>query len=106
MADEEKTAIKLETWLLIGFITAILLSTSLIVVTSFGKQTVFSAYIEDADQNIQYQQISKMRGDLGEDEDGGADAGVGVEYPTGQTDDAFQLVVVEQFLAQLLVGLG
>ena len=70
MADEEKTAIKLETWLLIGFITAILLSTSLIVVTSFGKQTVFSAYIEDADQNIQYQQISKMRGDLGEDEDG------------------------------------
>lgn len=43
---------------------------------------------------------------LGENEDGGADAGVGFEHAAGQADDAFQLVVVEQLLTQLLVRLG
>ena len=43
---------------------------------------------------------------LGENQDGGADPGVGLEHATGQADDAFELVVVEQLLTQLLVGLG
>ena len=58
---------KMETWLLVGFIVALLLSTSIIVVTSFSKDTVYSAYVTDADEELQLQQISTMRSDLGED---------------------------------------
>ncbi|MDE0954802.1 MAG: hypothetical protein OR994_09000, partial [Candidatus Poseidoniales archaeon] len=69
MANEEATGVKLETWLLIGFVVAMLLSTTVIVATSAGKETVFSAYVTDGDANIQYQQISSMRSDLGEGEE-------------------------------------
>ena len=68
MADEEATGVKLETWLLIGFIVAMLLSTTVIVATSAGKDTVFSAYVTDGTENLQYQQISSMRSDLGDGE--------------------------------------
>ncbi|MFL2968205.1 MAG: hypothetical protein ACJZ6A_03545 [Candidatus Poseidoniaceae archaeon] len=67
MAEEEATGVKLETWLLIGFVTAMLLSTTIIIVTSAGKETVYSAYVTDGDTTLQYQQISSMRSDLGED---------------------------------------
>ena len=66
MADEEGSGIKLETWLLTGFIVAMLLSTTVIIATSAGKDTVYSAYVTDGDVNNQYQQISTMRADLGE----------------------------------------
>ena len=67
MAEEEATGVKLETWLLIGFVTAMLLSTTVIIVTSAGKETDYSAYVTDGDTTLQYQQISSMRSDLGED---------------------------------------
>ncbi|MBT4066776.1 MAG: hypothetical protein HOE76_06125 [Euryarchaeota archaeon] len=68
MADEETTGVKLETWLLVGFVAAMLLSTTVIIVTASGKETVYSAYVTDSeDTNLQYQQISTMRGDLGDD---------------------------------------
>ena len=70
MAGDDASGIKLETWLMIGFVAALLLSTGLIVITSFDKNTVFSAYVKDStDDNIQLQQISLMRADLGEDGD-------------------------------------
>ena len=70
MAGDDASGIKLETWLMIGFVAALLLSTGLIVITSFDKNTVFSAYVKDStDDNIQLQQISLMRGDLGADGD-------------------------------------
>jgi len=67
MSDDSSTGIKLETWLLVGFIVAMLLSTTLIIVTSSDKTTVFSAYVTDEEQVVQYQQISGMRNSLGED---------------------------------------
>ena len=65
MAEGESQGLKLETWLLIGFIVAMLLSTSLIVAASSNKDTVYSAYVTDSDKSLQYQQISTMRSDLG-----------------------------------------
>ncbi len=71
MAGDEASGIKLETWLMVGFVFTLLLSTSVIVITSFDKSTVFSAYVQDSsDDNIQLQQISLMRADLGVDGDG------------------------------------
>lgn len=67
MAEEGSTGIKLETWLLVGFIVAMLLSTTVIIATSANKTTVYSAYVTDEDQNVQYQQVSGMRDSLGED---------------------------------------
>ena len=67
MAEEGTTGIKLETWLLVGFITAMLLSTTVIIATSANKTTVYSAYVTDEEQNVQYQQVSSMRDSLGED---------------------------------------
>ena len=67
MADDESSGMKMETWLLVGFIAALLLSTSIIVATSFSKETVYSAYVTDADESLQLQQISTMRADLGEE---------------------------------------
>ena len=65
MAGDEAAGIKLETWLMVGFVFTLLLSTSVIVITSFDKSTVFSAYVQDSsDDNIQLQQISLMRADL------------------------------------------
>ena len=70
MTDESSTGIKLETWLLVGFIVAMLLSTTVIMITSSDKTTVYSAYVTDEEQNVQYQQVSSMRSSLG---DGGMD---------------------------------
>ena len=71
MAGDDASGIKLETWLMVGFVITLLLSTSVIVITSFDKSTVFSAYVQDSsDDNIQLQQISLMRADLGVDGDG------------------------------------
>ncbi|MGY8670390.1 MAG: hypothetical protein ACKVJ7_05005 [Candidatus Poseidoniales archaeon] len=71
MAGDGATGIKLETWLMVGFVITLLLSTSVIVITSFDKSTVFSAYVQDSsDDNIQLQQISLMRADLGDGTDG------------------------------------
>ena len=67
MADGDTTGIKLETWLLVGFIVAMLLSTTVIIATSANKTTVYSAYVTDEDQNVQYQQVSSMRDSLGDD---------------------------------------
>lgn len=67
MTDGEPSKVKLETWLLVGFIVALLLSTTVIVVTSADKDTVYSAYVTDADTNLQYQQISTMRASLGDE---------------------------------------
>ena len=67
MAEDDTSGIKLETWLLIGFIVAMLLSTTVIVATSANKTTVYSAYVTDEDQNVQYQQVSSMRDSLGDD---------------------------------------
>ncbi|MED6337506.1 MAG: hypothetical protein VYC12_00620, partial [Candidatus Thermoplasmatota archaeon] len=66
MEDNEATKTKLETWLMVSFVAAMLLSTSVIVVTSFGKQTVYSAYVTDADNVYQMQQVSAMRSSLGD----------------------------------------
>ena len=66
MAEEEATGVKLETWLLVGFFVAILLSTTIIIATSAGKDTVYSAYVTDEEPNLQLQQISTMRDSLGE----------------------------------------
>ena len=67
MAGDDTSGIKLETWLLIGFIVAMLLSTTVIVATSANKTTVYSAYVTDEEQNVQYQQVSSMRSSLGDD---------------------------------------
>ena len=67
MAEDDTSGIKLETWLLIGFIVAMLLSTTVIVATSANKTTVYSAYVTDEEQNVQYQQVSSMRDSLGDD---------------------------------------
>ena len=40
MTDGEPSKVKLETWLLVGFIVALLLSTTVIIVTSADKDTV------------------------------------------------------------------
>ena len=67
MAETETTGVKLETWLLVGFLVAMLLSTTVIIATSANKDTVYSAYVTDEDTNLQYQQISTMRSSLGDD---------------------------------------
>ena len=70
MTEDGSQGLKLETWLLVGFIVAMLLSTTVIIATSANKTTVYSAYVTDEEQNIQYQQVSSMRESLG---DGGMD---------------------------------
>ena len=40
---------------------------------------------------------------LGEEQDGGGDAGVGLEHAAGQRDHGVELLVLDQHLAQLLV---
>ena len=57
MVEEKEGKILLETWLLVGFVVALLLSTVLIVVVSADKNPVYSAYISDAEGDYQYQQI-------------------------------------------------
>ncbi len=66
MAEVEKSKLSVEKKLLAGLIVSILLSTTLIVLASSSKETVFSPYVRDADGVYQYQQLTKMRDSLGE----------------------------------------
>ena len=68
MAEAEKTKLSVEKKLLAGLVVSILLSTTLIVLASSSKETVFSPYVRDADGAYQYQQLTKMRDSLGEDD--------------------------------------
>ena len=63
--SEEKQGIRLETWLAVGLVVSILVSTSLILFASSDKQTVYSAYVVEADGDYQYQQLGEMRDSLG-----------------------------------------
>ena len=65
MAEENGSKISLETWLLVGFTVALLMSTILIVAVSAGKNPVYSAYITDAEGDYQYQQLNLMADNLG-----------------------------------------
>ena len=66
MAETEKSKLSVEKKLLAGLVVSILLSTTLIVLASSSKETVFSPYVRDADGDYQYQQLTKMRDSLGE----------------------------------------
>lgn len=66
MASDEKKGIKLETWLFAGFVTTLLLSTILVIVVSSDKETVYSAYVLDAEGDYQYQQVNIMSDDVGD----------------------------------------
>ena len=66
MAEAEKTKLSVEKKLLAGLVVSILLSTTLIVLASSSKETVFSPYVRDAEGDYQYQQLTKMRDSLGE----------------------------------------
>ena len=68
MAEAEKSKLSVEKKLLAGLVVSILLSTTLIVLASSSKETVFSPYVRDADGAYQYQQLTKMRDSLGEDD--------------------------------------
>ena len=70
MAETEKTKLSVEKKLMVGLVVSILLSTTLIVLASSSKETVFSPYVRNADGDYQYQQLSKMRDTLGESDDG------------------------------------
>ena len=63
--SEEKQGVRLETWLAVGLVVSILVSTSLILFASSDKQTVYSAYVVEADGDYQYQQLGAMRDSLG-----------------------------------------
>ena len=65
MAEEEKKKIRLETVLFAGFVTTLFLSFILIVVASIGNETVYSAYVTDANsEELQYQQLNLMADNL------------------------------------------
>ncbi len=68
MAEAEKTKLSVEKKLLTCLVVSILLSTTLIVLASSSKETVFSPYVRDAEGDYQYQQLTKMRDSLGEDD--------------------------------------
>ena len=70
MAETEKIKLSVEKKLMVGLVVSILLSTTLIVLASSSKETVFSPYVRNADGDYQYQQLSKMRDTLGESDDG------------------------------------
>ena len=66
MAEAEKSKLSVEKKLLAGLVVSILLSTTLIVLASSSKETVFSPYVLDAEGDYQYQQLTKMRDSLGD----------------------------------------
>ena len=66
MAEAEKSKLSVEKKLLAGLVVSILLSTTLIVLASSSKETVFSPYVRDAEGDYQYQQLTKMRDSLGD----------------------------------------
>lgn len=67
LAETEEKRIRLETWLFAGFAVSLLLSTIIIIFVSAGKTSVYSAYVLDAEDDYQYQQVNIMADNLGED---------------------------------------
>ena len=63
---ENKNKIKLESALFAGFIVTLFLSFILISVFSSGKDTLYSAYVEDESKNLQWRQLNLMASDLEE----------------------------------------
>lgn len=66
MVEVEKKPISLEKWLFAGFAVTMLLSTVMIILASSGKESVYSAYVTDAEGDYQLQQVNVMSDDLGE----------------------------------------
>lgn len=64
--EVEKTKIKLESALFVGFIVTLLLSFILITIFSSGKDTLYSAYVKDESNNLQWRQLDLMASDLSE----------------------------------------
>jgi hypothetical protein len=62
--SEEKRGVRLETWLGVGLVVSILLSTSVILLASSDKETVYSAYVTEAEGDYKHQQLSLMRDSL------------------------------------------
>ena len=68
MAESEGSRFSLETWLMVGLISSLLLSTIVIALVSSNKDTVFSPYDNSPEHSDQ--QLTVMRSDLGEGEAG------------------------------------
>ena len=64
--EEEKSGIKLESALFAGFLVTLLLSFALIAIFSSSKDTLYSAYVKDETNNLQWRQLALMADDLGE----------------------------------------
>lgn len=64
MAESEGSRFSLETWLMAGLISSLLLSTIVITLVSSDKETVFSPYDNSPDHSDQ--QLTEMRADLGD----------------------------------------
>ena len=62
--SESKDGVGLQTWLGVGVVVSILLSTGLILLASSDKETVYSAYVTEAKGDYQYQQLGEMRASL------------------------------------------
>ena len=65
MSESEGSRFSLETWLMAGLITSLLLSTVVIALVSSNKDTVFSPYDNSSEHSDQ--QLTVMREDLGAD---------------------------------------
>ncbi|MBT4071040.1 MAG: hypothetical protein HOE79_07365 [Euryarchaeota archaeon] len=64
MAESDGSRFSLETWLMVGLISSLLLSTVVIALVSSNKETVFSPYDNSPDYSDQ--QLTVMRSDLGD----------------------------------------
>ena len=64
MAESDGSRFSLETWLMVGLISSLLLSTIVIALVSSNKETVFSPY--DNSPEYSDQQLTVMRSDLGD----------------------------------------
>ena len=65
LAGEDSTKVSIETWLKVGLVSSLLLSVMVIVVVSWNKTSVFSAYNNSADTYSE-QQLTEMRNVLEE----------------------------------------
>ena len=64
MAEGEGSRFSLESWLMVGLISSLLLSTVVIALVSSNKETVFSPYDNSPEHSDQ--QLTVMRSDLGD----------------------------------------
>ena len=64
MAESDGPRFSLETWLMVGLISSLLLSTVVITLVSSNKETVFSPYDNSSEHSDQ--QLTVMRTDLGD----------------------------------------